>query len=489
MKKSLFIILAFALLVSCKKNKDSQDNGASQADMDLFKHTLTLQDQACENYVTWSQTMDSLAAITKLRQFFLSDPAVTAATIGSQGVMVQYSNGFRGGILLNYEEDTKDSSRVRNSYQEGPCGSSKLKSPATNKKMIFLDPQSSELGIYTQDLINNYNQNLPNVDYTLEVYKDEQANLDRFCHLAGYGIIQVYTHGCAWPDTENTTDVYLMTGEVVDKANFKDNKFYKEMKDGNLAYIQPSKPKFWNKTVYYMISKDFITSHNDFSKDTTLFLGNFCWSYLGSWPNIQKSFAKAAYFGYDWSCNLDQACIWSTSLMDDLCDKTIPSPETVQGWMGNSVPKSYDSWQWVTLDWKTVSIKYSGDPTLTLWKNSSTSSLWEGTLATDLSPQPQPVYCYLVVGNNLNVFTSNGDSSPPGYYLMNHFNGVIDANQTSITWNSPITGNENYYYFTFEEPWTISGNTMTGNANFCFVQNGGMDSVKIDVYHYNLTKQ
>lgn len=118
------------------------------------------------------------------------------------------------------------------------------------------------------------------------------------------------------------------------------------------------------------------------------------------------------------------------------------------------------------------------------------NTLWEGTLTTDLSPQPQPVYCYLIIDNNLNAFTSYGNSSPPDYYKMNLFKGAINAGQTSITWNSPITGNESYYYFTFDAPWTISGNTMKGNANFCFVHgNGGLDSVKVDVYHYNLTKQ
>jgi hypothetical protein len=71
-----------------------------------------LQETAFENYTTWLGTMDSLEAINQLQQFFLSDASVTSATIGSQGIAVQYSNGMRGGIFINPEdnigEDTLD---------------------------------------------------------------------------------------------------------------------------------------------------------------------------------------------------------------------------------------------------------------------------------------------------------------------------------------------------------------------------------------------
>jgi len=392
MKKLAFIVLAFALLVSCKKNKDTQDSGASQADMDLYHHTLTLQEQAYENYVTWSQTMDSLAAINKLQQFFMSDPAVSTATISSQGVMVQYSNGFRGGIILNTEDNYADSSMSRDNYRKGPYGSSKLKSLVNNKKMIFLDPQSFELGKYSADIIENYNQNLPKVNYSLEVYPDEQANLDKFANLKGYGIIQIYTHGIKWTFADNTKTVYLMTGEEVSDPTT--NKYVMAMKEGKVAYnYMATDPSNINHKHYYTINQDFITKYNDFSKDTILFMATFCNSYLGSWPNIQSSFAKVAYFGFEGSSNPDHAILWSTSLIDDLCDTTKTTPVNVQDWMSNSVSKWYIHWyDWDPTNWEKVTIKYTGDPTLALWKD---------THGTFTDPRDGEVYKYKLIGTQV----------------------------------------------------------------------------------------
>jgi len=438
MKKLALIVLAFALVVSCKKGKESQDTGASQADMDLYHHTLTLQDQAYENYVTWSQTMDSLAAITKLQQFFMSDPVVTSATIGSQGVMVQYSNGFRGGVLLNTEDNDPDSSKFLDNYRKGPYGSSKLKSLVNNKKMIFLIPQRYDSDfIKAGDYISNYNQNLPKINYNnVEVYEDEQVNLDRFCHLKGYGIIQVYTHGIAWPNSDNIMDVYLMTGEVA--SDPETNRYIKEMHEGKIAYIKFPKNPAHGKSYYY-ITQDFITKHNDFSKDTSLFLGTFCYSYLGSWPDIQKSFAKGAYIGFDWVCNHDHGYKWSTSLIDDLCDITKPTPVNVEDWMGNSFPKSYlrkEPW-WNPLEWHTVNIKYSGDPTLALWKSSSTHTTWVGYYVNVTQSSGQyPVKMQLTIYNSRNTTADFYDGTYLDHYAFS-FTGNIDLSGSSITWNSP----------------------------------------------------
>ncbi len=100
MKKIYWIFLLLLIVFSaCKKSTDENNNnntGWTEQEQAFYNSVITLQDKAGENWTTWSQTMDSLEAINNLQQFFLSDPSVTSAIIGSQGIAVQYSNGMRG---------------------------------------------------------------------------------------------------------------------------------------------------------------------------------------------------------------------------------------------------------------------------------------------------------------------------------------------------------------------------------------------------------
>ena len=106
MKKSYLIFLCLLIgFTSCKKkSNDSNNAGWTEADWTFYNNVLVLQDKAGENWDTWSQTMDSLEAISKLQEFFLNDPSVSSATIGSQGIAVRYTNGMGGGIFLNPQD-------------------------------------------------------------------------------------------------------------------------------------------------------------------------------------------------------------------------------------------------------------------------------------------------------------------------------------------------------------------------------------------------
>lgn len=129
--------------------------------------------------------MDSLEAINQLQQFFQDDPSVTTATISSQGISVQYSNGMRGGILLNPDDmDENDStSKILSGEAKGFIKQSA--SIVNNRKAIFLDPHYWDRVEYTDPLVNHYNDCFSKVGYQFEaIYKNEQANLHRL--IAGH---------------------------------------------------------------------------------------------------------------------------------------------------------------------------------------------------------------------------------------------------------------------------------------------------------------
>jgi hypothetical protein len=356
--------LVLFLFTTCKKTSDDNNTGWTAEDQAYYNSVIALQDKAGENYATWSQTMDSLEAINKLQQFFLSDPSVTSATIGSQGIAVQYSNGMRGGIFLNPQDGSLGDTLNKSPLPKIPSSYADEKSLVNLKKVILLDPHYWERGKYTDDILTVYDKSLPKAGFTLQtVYKNDEASLDRFTQLSGYGIIHIYSHGMAWPAAANIKAVYLLTGERANQNTSK--KYWWDIINGNITINLVKTSTTTLPTNVYFINQNFITSHNDFSKDTVLFYGGFCFGYLGGWDQIYKKFAQGTYVAADWAVLSVYCCNWAVNLVYNLCDTTYRPPCNPATWiLRPNPPKSYfaqnhDKW---------INIKYAGDQTLTLWK-------------------------------------------------------------------------------------------------------------------------
>ncbi len=372
--KKIYLIFVSMLVVfsACKKNTDDTTNnnsGWTEADWAFYDNVLTLQDKAYENYVTWSQTMDSLEAINKLHQFFISDPSVSSATISSQGITIQYTNGLRGLIFLNPQDGPAGDSPDMGTSLTMPCSNLNGQSLVNNKKMILLDPHYwDRINLHNKIYDNLYNNWLSKVGFSYVESNNLNAKVSEFAQLSGYGLIYIYSHGAVFPDENNIETVYLMTGEVVNRNTT--NKYLDDFKNGNLVI---GKTTTWSSQVnpveVYFISEKFIAAHNDFSKDTVLFYGAFCYSFLGGWDQLYKECAKGTYFGFTWSVFGSKCTNLGISLIDSLCDTVMKPPYNPEKWIiGSNPPKSYYDEE----SKKTVSIQYVGDATLTLWKDSAT---------------------------------------------------------------------------------------------------------------------
>jgi len=360
MKKITCLLLTLTVILSaCKKNKDDSITGWSEEDHASYNSVMALQKTASANYVTWSQTMDSLAAINKLAQFFLSDPLVSSATIGSQGVMVQYANGMGGGIFLNpMDSPGYDTSKLK-SFRKENITALKNQPVVNRKEMILLNPSYWDRFEFTDPLIASCNYFLPMAGFSLSrTYVNDEADVDQFTKLSGYGIIHIYTHGLAWPDEENLSKVYLMTGEVENEVT--SSKYWEEIRNKDII-IEEVETSYGSEFVYW-ISEKFVTNHNDFSKDTVLFYGGFCFSFLGNWPKIQQSFAAGTYFGFDWAVRTGYNADWASKLEASLSDTNRDPVSSVQ-WYNYPEERSY----YCEESGKTVRILYTGD-TLLLWK-------------------------------------------------------------------------------------------------------------------------
>jgi len=456
------ILFSFFYFTSCKTD-DPQPEGGTWSDADKQSHdqVINVQDEIGENLDDWFQTMDSLDAIHAAYQAFINNENVSSATINTQGIAVQYTNGMRGGLYLNPKDD-KSEVGAPMLYPEEETNANDLKSLVNQKKMILINPHYFERSFYTDQIYSITGGKLGKVGMELSTfYKNQEATVDRFTELSGYGIIQIYSHGWAWPKQENITDVYLLTGETVSDATSK--KYWDELKKGNIPVMKVAGP---NK---YLVSPKFIADHNDFSNDTILFFGGFCYSFLGNWPDIIDEFADGAYLGYDWSVYTHKNANWSVNSIALMCDTSMPGPMTLEGWMqDDQVEKSY----WNERDSRTVHIHYAGDGNLKLWDDVSVSLQ---ALSTDGKPVSSPGEANVAYPFKCSVNTTIspleyvwdiGDGSSP----------VKASNEVNITWS-----NDGNYKLTVTVLNENTGATL-GSASL-MITIGSSDSEIVEIAH------
>ena len=366
MKKFICFILTLTVLLfsACKKNSNDNNTGWSDEDKTGYKNVMTLQKQASANYATWSQSMDSLEAINKLAQFFRDDPLVSSATIGSQGITVMFKNGMGGGIFLNPEDEPGNGKLKCGSFTNEGHVPLNNKSIVNKKDMILLNPTYWERSEYIDPLVVNYEKNLPKVGMRLaKTYFNEWADVEQFIKLSGYGIIQIYTHGWAWPDNREISDIYIQTGEVENEET--SNIYWKEIRTKDVLIAEAGTA--YGREFVYLLSQKFLADHNDFSQDTILFNGSFCYSGLGNWPNLQKSFAAGTYIGIDWSVYTSWCVAWAKDLVSCLTDTLLSIPVTTSNWLSLWAPPNPQKQYYDKEEGKYVSLKIYGDSSLALW--------------------------------------------------------------------------------------------------------------------------
>ncbi len=369
-------VIVITLLLSLGCEKTDPISWPSAEDKESYEDVINAQNEAGDKLDDWFQTYDSLEAINKAKEYFDTNPAVSYSVINSQGIAVQYNNGIRGGILLNPKDDKSEVGEY-SIPNPTPNYSHSLKSLVNKKKMILINPHYFERSYYTDQVYIITSGNIERAGFELNTfYKNAEATVDKFTELSDYGIIQIYSHGWAWPKQSNITDVYLLTGETVNEGTSK--KYWDDLKGGNIPLMKIAGA---NK---YLVSPKFISKYNDFSNDTVFFYGGFCYSFLGGWPDIVDDFADGAYLGFDWSVYTHRNANWSVNSLAKMSDTSLVSPMNLESWMNDpDVEKSY----WNEKDDRTVHIHYTGDGNLTLWGSTSASI---ATLSSDGAPVSTP---------------------------------------------------------------------------------------------------
>jgi hypothetical protein len=293
--------------------------------------------------------MNQTAALDSVVQLFLADPAVAMAEAGPAGIGVRYTSGMIGGILLDFEDEPEVA------LLSAPAGHAAAAPTLKDTPMeaVFLNAHYSDRVPFADPIRDNYGNLLQDAGYgVLNVFLDEGVTLDRFTELSGRRIVHIYSHGMAWPSSADIQEVYLMSGERFSLVTY--HRYWEAVEDGELPIIHVH-----SVDSHFFVSPRFISRHNNFG-DKTLVYGGFCYSFLGSWPEIMAQEQVGGYIGFDWSVLTSFNSASNIDLMQVLLDDEPDPPNMVNDWLTNGTAKHYER------HGRVVHLRYQGDQTLTL---------------------------------------------------------------------------------------------------------------------------
>ena len=337
--------------------------GVWSTELNTYVSEIThLQTSAEQNMEVWLGSMDSLAAVEKLRQYFLSNSNVDSVEVTPQGISVLYSNGIQGGVVLNTLDAPSGVRMFKSPGLSAGHNAPSVRSVVNNKKMIMFEGAYIDFPQFFESMVTNHTANLPRIGYTVEnVFRGEAATLDRYTKLSGYGIIQLASHGVStkWPPWKGG-DVYMLTGDSVNAAM----KYPIDLVNRNIAIFS------YQKKNMYWINEKFILKYNDFSRDTVLFYGSFCFSHWGGWRSLQKKFAAGVYVGYDWIVDAVWDAKWANNMISMMSDSSKQPLPSILDWKNDPTLPKVNSIVNEVFD---THVMLTGDTTLTLLPDTSTT--------------------------------------------------------------------------------------------------------------------
>jgi hypothetical protein len=342
---------------SCKEKES--DNPFNDEAKQQFEATMTLQEESTTAMEGFMSTMDSVEAVEALAQWFRNNSLVQTATVSSQGISVVYANGIWGGVFMDGGRSDVASEKSSSTGKLYPDSSKTYyKNTPTKKIAIFMTACYEEFPEANNYQSTKWSNAFGSIDFPYARTGDVTLDYLNGCQELG-SVLCFDSHGYAWPSATETNEVFFQTHETP-TAQINE-KYYQDFLDKNLMIMKSTDPP---QTRYY-ISPDFIKKYNDFSKDTVLFFGGFCYSFLGTWPSLVDVCASGTYFGFDWVVRSDKCAYWAVDLVEKMTDKEAIKPWTVEDWMTNStIEKHYFDEDYN----KTIHILYEGNSNLTLWE-------------------------------------------------------------------------------------------------------------------------
>jgi len=341
-------------------NKDREEDPPDLVEIEKINNAVLLQEDAYDQLTDLLQSEDTLTAKNTILTTILNDPLVQSAGINSQGLYIQYVNGMRGGLIIDFEDFPDD---TLTPFEIETVQSLKSDLPPdvipADERTVILNPHYYERERFTQKILRTYDKRLPIANfYKPELHRNEDCSVEKFTFLENYGIVHIYSHGWAWPNSSNIMTVYLMTGESDNSSTT--SYYWKQILSGDIPIVTIGR-----KSHKYYVSPDFIAEWNNFEEDTTFIYGGFCYSFLGGWPETMINAGAAGYVGFDWSVQTRWNAAWARSIIYHLTNTDRLIPMNITDWFGAtpSIPKQHECKK---VPGKFTYILYQGNPVLAL---------------------------------------------------------------------------------------------------------------------------
>ncbi len=348
----LLALLALTLATACSSDDDPAAPPREPAYTAAEVEAMIVQPQAERDAVLGDLLdggMSEAAALDSVVQLFLADPDVAVAEAGPQGIGVQYANGMVGGILVDFQDAPEAADPAPSAAQPGAAPGSK----DIPLQAVFLNTHYSDRIPFADPIRATYDSLLQDAGYgVLHAFLDQDVTVDQLAALGGRRIVHIYSHGMAWPEPANLQEVYLMTGERFSRDTYQ--RYWDDAEDGAMTFI-----RIRDVGTVFFVSPQFIARHNNFGDDTLVY-GGFCYSFLGSWPEMMAQEQVGGYVGFDWAVRTDFNAESNIDLMQLLLDDAPEPPRMINDWLNNDTAKHYQRHD------RVVHLRYQGDQTLTL---------------------------------------------------------------------------------------------------------------------------
>ena len=90
------------------------------------------------------------------------------------------------------------------------------------RRPSFLNSHYSDRTAHADPIRDTYGALLEDAGYgVLNVFLDDRVTLERYTQLGGHRIVHIYSHGAAWPTSDDIQEVYLMSGETFSQGHLR----------------------------------------------------------------------------------------------------------------------------------------------------------------------------------------------------------------------------------------------------------------------------
>lgn len=372
MKNSLIICLlaSLPLFFSCSSSSDPDEKGGN-GNTDLTAESVSENITTQEDY--FREALDELAAggdttnvLNSMSEKIKQDPDVEDAWVSDKIIFIKYKNRMISALVFEHYEKLDMESDLGFTAKKAKNNTT-LDIPASHK-VFFWDGHYPERVGWTDDMIDHMEGFLEPIGYEMTVELGDVVygtDIEDLMGLDQYGMVHLYSHGIAYPNKDNISEIYLLTGSYYKTSTVLDN-YLDDIISGDILLETEDVGGGIIKTSYG-VSPEFIGKYNDFKENKTVFYGCFCFSNLGDWNKIANNFGASVYIGHTWSVEASWANHWAYDFYYILAD--------------TSDDKVYDVGDWETLPSPSGSNKYEATPEcsmiLPMATGDKSTTIWE----------------------------------------------------------------------------------------------------------------